>query len=349
VLSAAVIRSVERTRWDVIEVGIEEATGATASRGPADRDSSPLVTVAIPTYNRVAGLKAAVDSVLAQDYPRLEIVIADNASTDGTDLYAASLAAQEPRVRLLPSAVNQGATWNFVRAHAAATGTYFMWLGDDDWIDPGYVTACVAELERDPNVALVAGEAEYHRGATFAYTGATVQTNDADGPARVRSYYRQVRDNGTGYGVFRNAVLAEIPELANEMGADWFLLAGVAYHGKIRTVPGPRIHRALGGATASLRNVAVQLGLPRFSAEFPQLHIAWLAFVDTAWRSKAFDTLSRPRRFVLGAQCASIVIARFVIPSIPKYVRQKVRGRPADLKSVAAPDEVSAMPQEGTP
>ena len=51
---------------------------------PASASSLPLVSIGVPTYNRAAGLKTAVESALAQDYQNLEVVISDNASTDST-------------------------------------------------------------------------------------------------------------------------------------------------------------------------------------------------------------------------------------------------------------------------
>ena len=59
-------------------------------------NGSPLVTVGIPTYNRASALTRALESVLAQDYTNLEVVISDNASTDDT---CPKLSGLDPRIQ----------------------------------------------------------------------------------------------------------------------------------------------------------------------------------------------------------------------------------------------------------
>ena len=118
-----------------------------ASRLPM---SGGLVSVGIPTRNRAALLERAVRSVLAQQGVELEIIVSDNASTDGTAVLCEELAAADPRVRIVRQAADIGAEANFRAVLEAARGPLFMWLADDDWIDPEYVAACAAVLNRQP-------------------------------------------------------------------------------------------------------------------------------------------------------------------------------------------------------
>ena len=66
------------------------------------------VTIALPTYNRVAGLEKAIKSVLAQDFQHWELFICDNASSDGTEEVAAEFAANDSRVRHQRQTENRG-------------------------------------------------------------------------------------------------------------------------------------------------------------------------------------------------------------------------------------------------
>jgi GT2 family glycosyltransferase len=103
----------------------------------------PLVTIAIPTYNRAGSyLPVALHSALAQNYPRLEVLVADNASTDKT----ASLlqAIIDKRLRYLRHPVNIGANRNYNYCLNEARGDYFLLLHDDDAIDADFVATCVA-------------------------------------------------------------------------------------------------------------------------------------------------------------------------------------------------------------
>ncbi|HZJ09893.1 MAG TPA: glycosyltransferase family 2 protein [Trueperaceae bacterium] len=114
----------------------------------------PRVTIGMPTYNRRDGyFPRALASALAQDYPRLEVLVCDNASTDGTAEYIASL--DDERLRYLRHELNIGANANFNSCLENATGDYFLLLHDDDLIDPTFVSRCLAALGDGPDVGLV--------------------------------------------------------------------------------------------------------------------------------------------------------------------------------------------------
>lgn len=109
----------------------------------------PLVSVVMATYAGDEGeaLAQAVDSILAQDYAPLELLIAiDGPVPPARQAYLEGLAAQ-PGVRLLPSAVNRGPAAARNRAIAAAQGDYIAIADADDWSAPGRITQQVAFLE----------------------------------------------------------------------------------------------------------------------------------------------------------------------------------------------------------
>ena len=107
-----------------------------------EQEAGPLVTIGIPTYNRRDLLERAIASCLAQDYPRVEVVVSDNASTDGTWDFLGSLA--DGRLRLLRQGENIGLVGNWNACLAAARGEYFLMLCDDDCLHPDAVTRLLA-------------------------------------------------------------------------------------------------------------------------------------------------------------------------------------------------------------
>ena len=105
----------------------------------------PLVTIAIPTYNRSDGyLREALGSAIAQDYEALEIVVVDNASTDATPEYIRSVV--DERLRYVRNTKNLGVNGNFNACLQHARGDYFLLLHDDDRIDPDFITCCMEAL-----------------------------------------------------------------------------------------------------------------------------------------------------------------------------------------------------------
>src|SRR5689334_3512409 len=109
----------------------------------------PLVSIGLPTYNRVARLERAVKFILAQDYPNIELVISDNASADDTPALCRRLAEADRRVRYLRQQTNVGPTANYAAALAAASGDVYMATADDDWLAPNYVGNCLTALLAD--------------------------------------------------------------------------------------------------------------------------------------------------------------------------------------------------------
>jgi GT2 family glycosyltransferase len=106
-------------------------------------ETLPFVTIAIPTYNRAGSyLPVALRSALAQNYPCLEVLVADNASTDETASLLQGIS--DKRLRYLRHPVNIGANRNYNYCLNEARGDYFLLLHDDDAIDDDFVAACMA-------------------------------------------------------------------------------------------------------------------------------------------------------------------------------------------------------------
>jgi glycosyltransferase involved in cell wall biosynthesis len=118
----------------------------------------------LPTRNRLEYLRFAVDSVLRQDDPDWELVISDNDSEDDIAGYVASLGDDRVRYVRTDSFVPVTENWNNALRHS--TGDYFVMLGDDDALLPGYFAAMRRHIER-----FGAPEAVYTSAMLYAYPG----------------------------------------------------------------------------------------------------------------------------------------------------------------------------------
>jgi glycosyltransferase involved in cell wall biosynthesis len=116
----------------------------------------PLVTIVTPSYNQARFLEATIRSVLEQDYPRIEYLVVDGASTDGSveiiQRYANRLAWWvSEKDSGQPEAINKGLQ--------RARGEFVGWLNSDDIYLPGAVTAAVKVFQSQPEAGLVYGDA----------------------------------------------------------------------------------------------------------------------------------------------------------------------------------------------
>lgn len=111
---------------------------------------SPMVSHFIITYNQRAYIEEALQSAVDQDYPALEIVVADDGSVDGTAEIVADFARRYPG-RVIPSLAdkNGGITANCNRALALCRGKYISCQGGDDVLLPGKISRQVQWLEAD--------------------------------------------------------------------------------------------------------------------------------------------------------------------------------------------------------
>jgi glycosyltransferase involved in cell wall biosynthesis len=109
----------------------------------------PLISVAVITYNQKKFLKECIESILEQDYENIEIVIADDASSDGTQAMLMKYQKKYPDKFVLKlSQTNQGITKNSNLAHFACSGKYIAWMGGDDLMLPGKIKKQVEYMEK---------------------------------------------------------------------------------------------------------------------------------------------------------------------------------------------------------
>lgn len=117
--------------------------------------SGPLLSVVIPNWNGRRFLPTCLESLRAQTYPRVEVIVADNASTDGSQ---ALLQADYPWARLLALEENRGFTGACNAGIEAATGDYIALLNNDTEVDPGWAAAVVSAFERTPDAGSIASK-----------------------------------------------------------------------------------------------------------------------------------------------------------------------------------------------
>lgn len=111
----------------------------------------PELTIAIPTYNRVITLKQSLE--LAVKYSQgknIEVIVSDNASTDGTEVYMKEYVNSNPQVEYYRNASNLGFDGNFLNCFNRANGKYVLLLSDDDILMKGAVESILQAIEKSP-------------------------------------------------------------------------------------------------------------------------------------------------------------------------------------------------------
>lgn len=191
----------------------------------------PLVSIGIPLFNEARFVKDSLGSILAQDYPNLEIIISDNASTDGTLSICQSLTGERIDVLLHRFDENEGAAENFRYVLNASKGKYFMWASGHDLWAPNYISENVELLETVPTAVVAFGASVWidEDGQKIPrYFGYT----DTRGMTSVARFFTIFWGNmHPVLGLIRKSALDKTRPMVNAVGTDLILLSQLALQG----------------------------------------------------------------------------------------------------------------------
>jgi glycosyltransferase involved in cell wall biosynthesis len=112
------------------------------------------VAIGMPVWNGEGFISEAIESILAQTYGDLALVISDNASTDSTPEICRAYAKLDKRIHYLRQEKNIGAAGNHIAVFRRSAGAYFKWASHDDVLAPQFIQECVRVLNADEAVVV---------------------------------------------------------------------------------------------------------------------------------------------------------------------------------------------------
>jgi len=118
----------------------------------------PLLTIAIPTYNRCEYLKICLNSICSQknvNFNEIELMVSDNNSDDNTDLLVKEFIKNGLNIRYIKNEKNIGPDNNFIQCFNLAKGKYFWLIGDDDIVIEGALEKIINSLKGDEEYGLI--------------------------------------------------------------------------------------------------------------------------------------------------------------------------------------------------
>jgi glycosyltransferase involved in cell wall biosynthesis len=116
--------------------------------------TNPRLGIGLPVFNGENYLEETLVSLLSQTYSDFELIISDNASTDGTGDLCRAYAARDRRIKYYRNSTNIGATQNWYRVFDLSCAEYFAPAAHDDLYAPDYMEKCIAVLQQDPSVVV---------------------------------------------------------------------------------------------------------------------------------------------------------------------------------------------------
>lgn len=218
----------------------------TSEDGRAGMNAAPRLSIGLPVYNGEKYLAESLDALLGQTYAEFELVISDNASTDGTADICQSYAMQDSRIRYFRQPRNIGSAPNHHFLFMESRGELFKWCAADDLYARNLLERCVAVLDERPEVVLAhsytaAIDSNGHLTQALEYPLATDSPSAAE---RFKAMLFGTGENDYGliraddqYGVIRADVLRKIPPQGSYYHSDRVIMTEIALHGPFCQVP----------------------------------------------------------------------------------------------------------------
>ncbi|MEO0547975.1 MAG: glycosyltransferase family 2 protein [Pseudomonadota bacterium] len=221
------------------------------------KSPTPKVSIGLPVFNGDAFLAEAVESILDQSFNDFELILCDNASTDGTEEICRHFAHLDARVRYIRHEKNLGAAANYNRAFEEARGMYFKWGAHDDNLHREFLAECVVALDADPDCLL-------------AYTETVlIDEHGIETGQQIDRFASLSRDPAerlstwlslpTGlcnpvFGLIRREEMAKTIRHGTYMGADRVLLGEIALRGRSFMIEKPLFYRRMHPNISTLAN-----------------------------------------------------------------------------------------------
>lgn len=251
--------------------------------------SALRLSLGMPVYNGEKWLGAAVASLLGQSVEQLEVIISDNASTDGTRAVAEGMAAADRRIRYVRNPTNIGVLANYDRVFALSRAPYFKWASCSDLCLDGFFEKCLEVLERRPDVVLAYPRAIVilapPDGEEFAQEYDDDLNLTQERPSeRFREYLNRERINNVMNGVIRSSALRETALNRPLPGSDISMVAELALRGKFVEIPDRLFVRRLNRETTGIlmeRSAAIALGHPGQPTNVQRIRLHAYRFVTT--------------------------------------------------------------------
>ncbi len=206
----------------------------------------PLVSVGIPVYNDAPWLRNALDHILAQDYGNLDIILAEDGSTDGSREICRQYAERDGRIRLFENKHNLGAWGNHKFVFDVSLGDYFAWASGHDYYAPSFISKTFENLITNSDLVMCCSKSLHAvNGKPYVPPGLL----DTRGLPPVERIERLMKFRLAGgsmqvfFGLYRSVYLGKVEVGRDVLSADEIMLAQLSFMGEILQIDEALLHR----------------------------------------------------------------------------------------------------------
>lgn len=224
----------------------------------------PQISVGMPVYNGEKYLAAAIESVLAQTQGDFELLIADNASVDGTEAICRDHARRDRRIVYMRNPVNVGAAGNYNLLFQRSQAEYFRWFNADDLSSPRLHELCLRALKEHPAAAMAYGKTDIidAEGQLIEHYEDRLDLRQPSAYQRLAEFFRVAGQTNVIYGLMRRKALerTQLMGTGTFPAADTNLMGELVMQGPVIEIPETLFYRRMHERASSWnrKDVAVQ-------------------------------------------------------------------------------------------
>lgn len=211
--------------------------------------NNPKISVGMPVYNGERYLKQAILATLDQTFTDFELIISDNASTDGTEEICREFAAKDSRIIYSRNNENIGAANNYNLLFHKSRGEYFRWFNADDLCSHALHQRCLEVMEANPDVVMCYGKTDLidGEGNLIKHYDDNLDLQQESVFDRFSTYFDVVGLTNAIYGLMRKSALGQTILMGDGSfpAIDTLLMGELTLYGKFMEIPETLFYRRM--------------------------------------------------------------------------------------------------------
>lgn len=200
---------------------------------------NPIISVGLPVYNGEKYIESSIKSVLDQSFSDFELIISDNASTDGTEEICREFQRQDNRIRYHRNPENLGAGLNYNIVFSKAIGKFFRWHNADDLALLDLHRLCLESLQKNEDAVLSYGKTNIiDENGTFLREYNDDLDLRSNSPKERFIHFMKVRGwTNVIYGLMRKSAMEKTALFGNFQASDYNFIGELCLYGKFIEIP----------------------------------------------------------------------------------------------------------------
>lgn len=217
---------------------------------------TPLISVGVPVYNDADWLQNALDHILGQTYTNLEVIIADDGSTDSSRDICREYASRDGRIRYFENKHNLGVWGNHRFVFDVSQGDYFAWGSGHDYWEPLYINTLLEQLYANPAVVMCCPKALNFKDGVASQPPGLLDTRGMAPREGIKSLMEFRLEGGSMdifYGLYRSEFLEKVEVGRDVLSADEIMFAELLFMGELLQINIPLIHKVKSRGSKDVR------------------------------------------------------------------------------------------------